>query len=276
MGFIITLYTNATLITDKIKELLIKYPPHKIGVTVYGSCPEVYEKVCGNKNAFYKMMKGIQFLKTLPSKIEARCTVIKDNYNDIDNIENLVKREFGEKSTLIQSRMVYKPVRGACGDVESCRLTPKENVRLFLRRGLDEVKKAVERDGLDINSVSLKFERQKYEASENASKKDKLTLLGCDGGMDSYTISWDGKLLGCQMLENFYTEPFKVGFEKAWKIYPFEVKIPKFDDECLKCEHSEICNACYACRYAETGSLSGVPKYVCDDLKELLGLIKIQ
>lgn len=39
MGFIITLYTNATLITDKIKSLLKKYPPHKLGVTVYGSSP---------------------------------------------------------------------------------------------------------------------------------------------------------------------------------------------------------------------------------------------
>lgn len=93
--------------------------------------------------------------------------------------------------------------------------------------------------------------------------------------MDSYTISWDGKLLGCQMLENFYTEPFKIGFEKAWQLYPFKVKIPEVDGECIKCEYREICNACYACRYAETGSLNGVPKYVCEDLKELSGIIKI-
>ena len=34
-GFIITLYTNATLVTPQVMETLAKYPPHKIGVTLY-------------------------------------------------------------------------------------------------------------------------------------------------------------------------------------------------------------------------------------------------
>lgn len=47
-----TLYTNATLVTPKIMETLKKYPPHKIGITLYGSDPEIYETVCGNRAAF--------------------------------------------------------------------------------------------------------------------------------------------------------------------------------------------------------------------------------
>lgn len=47
MGFILTVYTNATMVTDKVMELFRKYPPHKIGVTMYGASNETYAKMCG-------------------------------------------------------------------------------------------------------------------------------------------------------------------------------------------------------------------------------------
>ncbi|MGN1192878.1 MAG: radical SAM protein, partial [Dorea sp.] len=81
-GFIITLYTNATLVTPKIMETLQKYPPHKIGVTIYGASSETYEKVCGKAEAFQKAIEGMHQLLSLPSGMEFRTTIIKDNYAD--------------------------------------------------------------------------------------------------------------------------------------------------------------------------------------------------
>jgi MoaA/NifB/PqqE/SkfB family radical SAM enzyme len=36
LGFLVTLYTNATLVTQEILQTLRKYPPHRIGITLYG------------------------------------------------------------------------------------------------------------------------------------------------------------------------------------------------------------------------------------------------
>lgn len=53
MGFLLTVYTNATIVTNKVMDLFCKYPPHKIGVTMYGASnfqkawenlPECYPK----------------------------------------------------------------------------------------------------------------------------------------------------------------------------------------------------------------------------------------
>ena len=44
IGFILTVYTNATMVTDKVMELFQKYPPHKIGVTMYGASNETYAR----------------------------------------------------------------------------------------------------------------------------------------------------------------------------------------------------------------------------------------
>ena len=39
-GFVMELYTNATLVSEQVIETLRKFPPHIIGVTIYGASPE--------------------------------------------------------------------------------------------------------------------------------------------------------------------------------------------------------------------------------------------
>lgn len=264
-GFIIELYTNATLVNDKIMETLIKYPPHKIGITIYGASDSTYEKVCGNGKAFDRMLSGVEKLITLPSNLEFRTTIIKDNYEDIDNIEQLIKDKFGEMYTLTQSRMVMKPVRGGNSIAEICRLTPEDNIKLYLRRGLNKIKGIVGEDRFNIKNIKVEIDK-----TTNNNSKKVISLFGCDAGMQSYTISWDGKLLACQILGNFYTYPFNDGFTRSWMNYPYKVKLPKLNEQCILCENKHLCSCCYASRYAETGNLGGCPKYVCEDVDELV------
>lgn len=259
-GFLLTLYTNAVLVTPKVMETLQKYPPHKIGVTIYGATSETYEKVCGSSEAFEKAVAGIHQLQKLPSVLEFRTTIIKDNYHEADEIENLVHREFGEQYRLTQTRIVTKAVRGACADVESCRLEPEDNIRLAFRRGIGIIKEYIG-DSYDEANLCLEHVNQ----SEKKAHVPRLTLFGCNAGMRSYTISWDGKLLGCQMLGNFSVDVLEKGFENAWGKFPEAVKLPSVDDKCLNCKSLDLCNCCCASRYAETGDLGGCPDYVCRD-----------
>lgn len=262
-GFLISLYTNATLVTPKIMDTLRKYPPHRIGVTIYGARPEMYEKVCGDASAFERAIAGIEQLCTLPSVMAFRTTIIKDNYADVSAIEALVHERFGEDKNLVQARMVTKAVRGGCADVGSCRLEPEDNVRLVFRRGIDLIKSYVG-DQYDERNVHL---RLKKSCEQESDEKEilKLTLLGCDAGMNSYTISWDGKILGCQMLGLFETDALHDGFESAWEAFPFAVKMPELNETCKKCDKQRLCNCCIATRYAETLDPGGCPEYACRD-----------
>lgn len=259
-GFLITLYTNAALITPKIMETLRKYPPHKIGVTIYGATPKTYEKVCGNSDAFKKAVSGMHQLQTLPSHMEFRTTIIKDNYPEVAMIEDLIHMEFGEQYKLIQTRLVTKAVRGGCADVAACRLEPEDNVRLAYRRGIDIIQKYV---GKSYDEKNLHAEYM--DLSPNTLQFPRLTLFGCDAGMNDYTISWDGQLLGCQMMGNFAVDTKMNGFQYAWERFPEVVKLPPINSDCLECRISNLCNCCYASRYAETGNLGGCPEYVCKD-----------
>lgn len=257
LGFLTTLYTNATLVTPAVLDTLRKYPPHRIGVTVYGASADTYRAVCGDPNAFRQAIDGIRLLQTLPSILEFRTTIIRDNYRDADAIEALIRREFGEQYRLTQTRIVTKAVRGACADVEACRLEPEDSVRLALRRSVNLIKEYV---GDSYRESNLYLEYQPPDASRR-----QLTLLGCHAGMSAFTISWDGRLLGCQMLGAFSTDARHAGFQKAWADFPMAVQLPPEDPVCASCESRALCNCCYASRYAETGSLTGRPDYVCKD-----------
>lgn len=268
-GFIITLYTNATLVTPKIMETLKKYPPHQIGITLYGSNPETYEKVCGEAKAFKKAVEGIKQLQTLPSIIDFRTTLIKDNYDDVSNIEALVKELAGDEQRLIQTRMVNKAVRGACAKVEECRLAPEDNVHLAFRRGINLIKNYY---GDEYDERNLYLQRSKTK--DDSVFTPRLTLFGCDAGMRQYTITWDGQLLGCQMLGLFATDALRDGFDMAWHKFPSVVKIPKLNEKCANCANKEMCNCCIASRYAETGNPGGCPDYVCKDTIIIQNMIK--
>lgn len=270
-GFLITLYTNATLVTDKVMETLEKYPPHIIGITVYGSEADVYKKVTGSSDAFYKMLKGVQKLRTLPSKIQFRSTIIQDNYNDVKKMERLISEKFHFQGIVEEPRCVFPPVRGGNSEAAAVRLKPEDNVKLIFRRGIDELKGEVGEERFDVNKIKIKAVPKRK--NDDIHNKNSFTLLGCDAGMKSYTISWDGKLLGCQTLGVFQTDALRDGFIQAWNNFPFTVKLPEQNEKCKKCEISRYCESCYASRYAETGALNGWGEYQCRDAHEIARLI---
>ena len=90
----------------------------------------------------------------------------------------------------------------------------------------------------------------------------KNTLLGCNAGVDSYTITCDGKLLGCQLLDTFQTDALQEGLLPAWQRYPETVALP--NHPCKNCANLQSCTLCPAVAMAETGSLTGVPEYICE------------
>jgi radical SAM protein with 4Fe4S-binding SPASM domain len=260
LGFMLTLYTNATLITPGLMEVLRKYPPHRIGITVYGASQDTYEKVTGNPEAYDRMLQGVRLLRQLPSKLTIRTTMIRDNIHDLDRITRWAQGIRPQVEFSV-SRIVTKPVRGCKSNVEACRLTPEQNVAMLEKRSQEFV---LEPFRMLVKEHPQLIENRTYEQHKEVScnRSDK-TLYGCEAGMISYTITWDGKLIGCQMLGDCWTYPFEEGFRKAWEEFPGKVKLPPLPEKCSNCSLS--CCACPATRLAETGRLDGVPEYLCKE-----------
>lgn len=182
LGFIITLYTNATMVTDRILQTLRQYPPHRIGITIYGASNRTYQNLCGCEDGFDRAMEGIRKLATLPSTLEFRTTLVQDNYQDLDAITELVTKEF--HSSLTHTGTVLQSVRGGCMPVADCRLTPEQNVDLTLTRTIDKIRQLLPPEQRE--QVQLRIAEPQTECVD---RNQKYTLLGCNGGMDSVTVT---------------------------------------------------------------------------------------
>lgn len=272
MGFLLTVYTNATLITDKVMDVFRKYPPHKIGVTMYGAFNDTYKRLCGCEDGYDRFVAGVEQLSSLPSLFETRTTIVKDNRDDLKAMQRFTKEKFGEDKILQISRFVTKSIRGGVACAEDCRLTPEENVKLIYR-DLTEVHRRVVEENLDIPVPDKIPESRKRIGSEG-----EYLFQNCNAGIDQYTITWDGRMFACELLADGYTSPFEEGFASAWKRLPKQYPVTQRIEKCENCRYVDLCQICPAVKKSESGDWFGVPQYFCGEteyLHQILSDLKI-
>lgn len=243
------------MVSEKVIETLMRFPPHKVSVTIYGAGPDTYEKVCGYSQAFWQMVKGVRLLQKLPSEIEFRTTIIKDNFQDIDEIDQMVRERFHHTGIVTHAVTVNKAVRGACAHVEDCRLLADEESKYHLEH---IVKKICDENGEEFDPRRLYVVDNEGGVLSN----EKGPMFGCPAAIDSYVISWDGYLLPCQMLDVFKADVVNEGLDIAWRHFPQIIELPPDNPKCSECDVADYCSSCYATRYAETGSLNGCSEYM--------------
>ncbi len=59
-GFLITLFTNGTMINERIADYLAEYRPFAIEITLYGATRETYEALTQIPGSYDRCMKGIR------------------------------------------------------------------------------------------------------------------------------------------------------------------------------------------------------------------------
>jgi MoaA/NifB/PqqE/SkfB family radical SAM enzyme len=72
-GFILTLFTNGTLINESIADHLAEWRPIAIEISLYGATQEIYERVTGIPGSYSRCMHGIELLleRGLPIKLKS-------------------------------------------------------------------------------------------------------------------------------------------------------------------------------------------------------------
>lgn len=268
MGFLITVYTNATLVTDQVMEVLRRYPPHKIGVTMYGASNDTYQKLCGCKDGYDRFTNGAERLSALPSLFETRTTIVKDNWSDLQAMQRFTKQKFGVDKTLQISRFVTKSIRGGIACAEQCRLSPEENVSM-IDSGLVEIYQKVKN-----GKVRLPTPMKKYPLKQHCPPPRYGYLFqNCEAGINQYTIAWDGSMYACELMPKGCTKPFQVGFQKAWEELPDCYPQSQSIRTCEECKYEPFCESCPAVRMAETGDFFGTPSYFCGEASYIYNML---
>lgn len=259
MGFIIQIYTNATLITPEIAKWLGKIPPLQVSCTVYGASADTYEKICGNRDGYEKAINAIRYLRQEGINLEVKTTAVRDNWREFNEIGKIA-REFGAVFGVVNYIL---PRREGCGsDPEGQRMTPEEFI------DFDEI--VMEYNKTVVGSFA-KITNDEYENSlvpviEDTDKDDEDAFY-CQAGKSGLWLTWDGRMTPCGLMSEPAVYPLKVGMEQAWEELKNACRQIPVCRECEECDMKSRCYHCPARLKLETGQYDKPAPYLCEIAK---------
>jgi radical SAM protein with 4Fe4S-binding SPASM domain len=255
-GLLVSVFTNATLITEEHIRFFKKYPPRDIEVTVYGVTKETYERVTRNHVSFKAFMNSVELLLDNGIKVRFKAMALRSNVKELLGIARFCRKrtkDYFRFDPFLHLRFDRNEKRNA--EIKSERLSPEEIV-------------AIEKADFE-RSLALEKSCDKL-INPDYSHINCNHLFHCGTGNGSFTVSYDGYFRLCSSLwhpECIY-DLKKGNLKDAWenfipKVRDMRSNREEFLNNCRKCPIINLCLWCPAHSYLETGELDKPVDYFC-------------
>lgn len=248
-GFLITLFTNGTLVDDKLTRLVSRYPPFAVEISLYGATSETYEKVTRASGSYERCLAGIRRLRESGARLTLKTMALTINAHEIADMDRMARKwdcRFRFDYT-IQRRID----RNMFSEPERYRIPPAGVVkldRMFPER-MEDWRKFCDRFG------------------DRPRGDDRLYV--CGAGKGSMHINPYGLVMGCMMMirDGFSVREHRLGW--IWEEgIPRVVRQKKnFRLACDECLVGGLCDECVAWRIVEHGDMRKEVAYLCEIAK---------
>jgi len=242
-GFLVTLFSNATLITPELADLLEEWPPFEVEVTLYGATSQVYEKMAGIPGSFKKCLDGIKLLLERNIKTSLKTMVTTINSRELADMKKIAAG-FGLDFRL--DPLLHSRLDGGKMPCEY-RVTPDEAVELDI----------TEKERRDAWLKCM-------EVSKNWKAAD--SFLSCGAGVDSFSIDPYGNMSLCSMMPKRAFSLKRYSFGRVWDDFFPKVLDKEYNKKakCRNCDAVLYCANCPGWSSVETGQEDAVVDYLCE------------
>ena len=257
MGFIITLNTNATLITKEIVQLFKQYPPRFIKVTLYGGSNETYHRLCHTNNGLDRCIAGVKLLKQYGIATKLTFTLIEKNRQDYTRMLDIAHEL--ELTTMLNAytSMYTRKSCDSCIPMAELRMSPEEVARIEL----DYLK-----ESKGENYDRYMQEMATFLELPVTSVPDGLPLA-CRAGKSSCWINWQGIMTPCVDMDEPSVSLHGQSVAEAWQSIVRSCQELPLHTECKGCTLKQVCDVCYANATNEKQK-NGNMDYLCRMAKE--------
>ena len=255
-GLLISLFTNACLVTEEHIKFLKKYPPQDIEVTVYGVTEKTYEKVTRRPGSFKAFEKGLGLLLGSGLKIRLKAMALRSNVHEIGKIASFCQERTKTSFRFdphLHLRYDRDPEKNK--GIISERLTPDEVVTI-------EQADAARATALEKNCDFFIFPGTEGDTCNH--------IFRCGAGNTSFAVSYDGIFRLCTDLwhPDCVYDLRKGSLAEAWNelvpiVRNLQSNNQKWMETCRRCNIPNLCIECPAHAHLETGSLDGETSYFC-------------
>ena len=255
-GLLVSVFTNACLVSEEYIALFKKYPPRDVEVTVYGVTEETYERVTRRLGSYAAFRRGLDLLLNNGIKVRLKAMALRSNVHELPAIASFCREhtmDYFRFDPLLHLRHDADPRRNE--EIRDERLSPAEIVAI--EQADDERARALEK-GCD----RLIFPAYDGEVCDH--------LFHCGIGNTSFVVSYDGIFRLCADLWHpDCTYDLRRGrLAQAWdelgpRVRELRSASPEFLDRCRRCPIVNLCLWCPAHAHLETGELDGFSSYFC-------------
>jgi len=259
-GLVLSLFTNATLITAEHIRFFKKFPPREIEVTVYGNTRETYERVTRTPGSFDAFERGLARLLGSGLTVRLKAMALRSNKHELAAIGDFCRR---------RTRELYRfdPQLHLRFDRDEARNTIIRSERLSER----EVARLERADPQRFGALKAACgDLLPPETPRAEHVPDCRHIFRCSVGQRSFVVGPEGLLRPCVSLHHpdFLYDLRKGSLAEAWRDFLPRVLArtsdnPEYLEKCGKCPIVNLCLWCPAHAYLETGSLDSPVEAFC-------------
>ena len=242
-GFITTIFTSGTLLTERIADHLAEWRPFSIEISLYGATQATYERVTGIPGSHSRCMRGIELLLERHLPLKLKSVLITLNQHELAQM-----KQFSENLGLeFRFDPVINPRIDGSSHPTQFRLSPEQIISIeahdpFRARNWPILYE--EFKNLDINT------RQMYT---------------CGAGRSGFHIDAYGKLCLCLAARTPNYDLRQGNFWQGWNRFFNDIIAleysPKFG--CTGCDLRPVCAQCPAMGLNELGDPEAQVPFLC-------------
>src|SRR4051812_10462348 len=246
-GFLLSLFTNGTLVTERIADHLVAWRPFAIEITLYGLTQETYERLTGIRGSFDKCMRGIRLLIDRGLPLSLKTVAVSTNQHEIPAMQRFVEDELGVP---FKYDSMINPRVDCSQSPLDVRLAPEECVALDLA----DPKR---------HDEWIVFANAVREAVEAKPLQD--TIYQCGGGVSAFAIDAYGRLSICVISEAHKYDLRAGTFREGWETFLHQQRLRKITrpTKCVGCQLKSMCGMCPANAELENGDPETPVDYLC-------------
>lgn len=230
LGFHLQLFTNISMLNEKIIKELSHLNIGNISCTIFSCNPVIHDGITGVKGSLKAALDNAQLIKMYGLPLEIKTILLSDNYHEYDELKEYCDRN---GFRYLATASVYPCTNG---DMKPLTLSVTE---LQLREIIKDI------DGY------RDFKQNKFEQNEHI----------CHSIHFSLSIDCNGRVYPCNNMSFEIGDIFEESLETIWnesKRLKYARSLRCSDlTHCGKCTYKDYCYRCAGVALAESGDLLG-------------------
>lgn len=243
-GLLVILFTNGTMITEEIADLLKEIRPFNVEISLYGATPEVYEAVTRVPGSYAKCVRGIKLIHERGIPLTLKTELMTLNFHELTEMKALAD----DLGVNFRYDGLLWPRLDRTGKFPQEVQLPLETLVAFDSDD-QERQESVEKELERLGNLKSRNER----------------VFSCGAGLRNFHLDSEGRMSICIMLREPSYSLLEVPLMQAWNQIGELRKLTRtMSSPCLSCDLNILCSQCPGWSQVIHGDMETVVELVCD------------